>query len=450
MKSLESWVLSYLLNSLWQVPLLYAAGWIAARALRPAGPAAEHRVWVSVLFSQSLLPAFSLLPWQSLRTLFAWVGGARGSGPAHVSVVMGAGAASRAFRPSAWFLVAVAMAYGATCAYFAARFIWRCGKLHAMRKQAAEVVLTGEAALLWAQCSERFGVNGVSIAASSRIFGPVTLGLSRKLVLLPVSMVSGLPEADMHAVIAHEFAHIQRNDFLKNLIYELLALPASYHPLLRLTRERIMESREIVCDRMAAEVGGRRQYARSLLRLASLLVEGVPARTPHAIGIFDANTFERRIMNLTQNQIELRGMRRLIIVAACAAFGIATCGSALALHMQVDAAAASSMDQTQNSSNVPAGVMRPGGGVSAPVLIHSVDPSYTDKARRAKYQGICVVSLTVDKNGNPQNVRVVRTLGMGLDKRAVEAVRQYRFKPAYYKGRPVPVLINVEVNFKVY
>ena len=92
----------------------------------------------------------------------------------------------------------------------------------------------------------------VSIAASSRVFSPVTMGLRRKLLLLPVTMVDVLPEADLHTVIAHEFAHMQRKDFMKNLLYELLSLPVTYHPLLWLTRARIMESREMVCDQMAA------------------------------------------------------------------------------------------------------------------------------------------------------------------------------------------------------
>jgi TonB family protein len=96
------------------------------------------------------------------------------------------------------------------------------------------------------------------------------------------------------------------------------------------------------------------------------------------------------------------------------------------------------------------GVMHPGGGVSAPVLIYSVDPEFSDEARRAKYQGICVVSLIVDAQGNPQKIEIARALGMGLDEKAIEAVKQYKFKPAYFKGRPVPVIINVEVNFRIY
>jgi TonB family protein len=96
------------------------------------------------------------------------------------------------------------------------------------------------------------------------------------------------------------------------------------------------------------------------------------------------------------------------------------------------------------------GVMRPGGGVSDPVLIYSVEPEFSDAARRAKYQGICVVEIIVDRQGNPQDVHVVRPLGMGLDEKAMEAVRQYRFKPAIYKGHAVPVEVDIEVNFRIY
>jgi periplasmic protein TonB len=96
------------------------------------------------------------------------------------------------------------------------------------------------------------------------------------------------------------------------------------------------------------------------------------------------------------------------------------------------------------------GVYRPGGGVSAPIVIYSVDPEFSDAARRAKYQGVCVLSLIVDAQGNPQNIQVVRALGMGLDEKAIEAAKQYKFKPAYFHGHPVASLINLEVNFRIY
>ena len=97
------------------------------------------------------------------------------------------------------------------------------------------------------------------------------------------------------------------------------------------------------------------------------------------------------------------------------------------------------------------GLYHVGGGVSAPVPLNSVEAEFSDEARRAKYQGVCLISLIVDAQGNPQNPRVLRALGMGLDEKALEEVRKYKFKPALKDGRtPVPVMITVEVNFRLY
>jgi hypothetical protein len=91
MKSFGPWMLAYLVNSLWQIPLLFAAGWIAARALKRTGAAAQHRVWVTVLLLQTLLPAFSTMPWDWLRPLLMWSGGAQRTAEASVTVRMGTG-----------------------------------------------------------------------------------------------------------------------------------------------------------------------------------------------------------------------------------------------------------------------------------------------------------------------------------------------------------------------
>jgi periplasmic protein TonB len=96
------------------------------------------------------------------------------------------------------------------------------------------------------------------------------------------------------------------------------------------------------------------------------------------------------------------------------------------------------------------GVFKVGGGVSAPRALQTPDPEYSEEARKAKYQGTVVLWLIVDPNGHPQNVKVARSLGMGLDQKAIEAVRQWKFEPAMKDGRPVAVQINVEVNFRLY
>jgi TonB family protein len=104
-----------------------------------------------------------------------------------------------------------------------------------------------------------------------------------------------------------------------------------------------------------------------------------------------------------------------------------------------------------SGGNTGGGVYSIGGDVAAPKLISSVDPEFTDEARRAKYQGVVIVGLIVDAQGNPQNVHVIRAIGYGLDEKAVEAVKQYKFKPAIKQGKgPVPVQLAINVNFRIY
>lgn len=101
--------------------------------------------------------------------------------------------------------------------------------------------------------------------------------------------------------------------------------------------------------------------------------------------------------------------------------------------------------------NTGGGLATVGGRVSAPVPLFQPEAEFSDEARRAKYQGVCLVALIVDAQGNPQNVHIVRPLGMGLDEKAMEAVRKYKFKPAMRDGKtPVPVMVQVEVNFRLY
>ncbi len=96
------------------------------------------------------------------------------------------------------------------------------------------------------------------------------------------------------------------------------------------------------------------------------------------------------------------------------------------------------------------GLMSVGDGVSAPHVLHSVAPEFTEEARRANYQGNVSIRLIVDSQGNPQNVRLASHLGMGLEEKAVEAVRQYKFSPAIYQGHPVSVQIVIDVDFHLH
>ncbi len=96
------------------------------------------------------------------------------------------------------------------------------------------------------------------------------------------------------------------------------------------------------------------------------------------------------------------------------------------------------------------GLMSVGGGVSAPQLLHAAEPEFTEEARRSNFQGNVQIRLIVDSQGNPQDIRVLSHLGMGLEQKAVDAVRQYKFKPAMFQGHPVSVEINLDVDFRLH
>jgi periplasmic protein TonB len=98
---------------------------------------------------------------------------------------------------------------------------------------------------------------------------------------------------------------------------------------------------------------------------------------------------------------------------------------------------------------VGGGVYRVGGGVTSPVLLHKVEPEYSEEARKAKYQGTVLLYIEVSADGRATNVRVQRSLGLGLDEKAIEAVKQWKFKPGLKNGQPVTVAATIEVNFRL-
>ena len=91
-----------------------------------------------------------------------------------------------------------------------------------------------------------------------------------------------------------------------------------------------------------------------------------------------------------------------------------------------------------------------GGGVSAPKELFAPSPDYSEEARKAKFQGAVVLSLVVDALGNPTDIHVVKPLGMGLDEKAVEKVRTWKFVPGKRNGVPVPVRVLLEVTFRLF
>ncbi|MGF7181814.1 TonB family protein [Tunturiibacter psychrotolerans] len=445
MSAPEGWMLVYLLNSLWQVPVIFAAGWIAARMARRSGPELEHRVWVVALLLQVLLPACRFRPGGLIHEIVGLILSRSSGAGGEVRVAIGTGVTSG--LSMAWLsnevLTAVLVVYGCSVLYFAARLGWRMVRTRWMERQAKAITLTGDAMQRWERCGRVFGRTGARVAESDLIGGPVTVGVRSDVMLVPPGFLESIAEEDLDVVMAHEFAHMRRRDVVKNLIYEVLSLPVAYHPALWLTRARVAESREMVCDAMAAEaVAGSERYARSLLRLASLLVEGAPDKTLHAIGIFDANSFERRVMRLSEGRVEMRGVRRLATIAACGMVGLVTCASALGLRMEVPApaTATAAQDASPVRLTIPAQKMD---------AVYKRPPVYPQEAKAKKdtLNGPVVLDIVVDEAGVPSDVRVRKGLRSDYDESALQAVKEWRWNPYLLNGRPVTVNTTVTVNY---
>ena len=147
----------------------------------------------------------------------------------------------------------------------------------------------------WDALCRRLGVTRVVLCESADVAGPAMVGMGT--VLLPAGFIrQGRRQGDLEAALAHELAHVRRRDYAKNVGYAVLMLPVSYHPCAWLIKKAVGESREAVCDAMAAEVlESRRMYARSLLRLAMVIPAGMRGGATAAVGIFEGNTLERRV-----------------------------------------------------------------------------------------------------------------------------------------------------------
>jgi len=519
MSSLESWILEYLLNALWQVPLLFLAAWLATQILRSThriDAALEHRLWAVALVLEALVPACTFAPTELLRPLLRLLSTATdthtGTGP-QITIIMGPAYARGGFHPSAAVLHAVVLVYACTIAYFTVRLIWGLTSTAALARRAQPATLTGEPAEDWQNFSSSFGVDA-ELAISHEISSPMTIGIVRRMLLLPPDMLTAVTHEDLAAALAHEFAHIRRRDFAWNLVYQLLSLPIAFHPVLALARTRLVESREMICDTLAADaVAGRQRYARSLLRLASIITARTPTHTLHAIGIFDANNFERRVMNLTTNRIELRGVRRLATATLCGLLTFGACTSALALRLHITepnpsvplpaaspnpASATANLapslatigepiapaapkavarlasprpatpaippaEATDAISAIPATPSAPAiepqaqdaggpisisGGEVAGNRQAFVQPVYPAEAKAKRISGSVVLHALISKEGVITKLEAIS----GPDElraSAIDAVRQWTYRPYLVKGQPTEVDTTITVNYHI-
>ncbi len=446
MKTFELWLLEYLLNSLWQITVVFLAALLAARLVKEAGPRIEHRIWVAALVVETILPVchFRTVDIWAIARRFMFARTSSQGGEASI-VLSPAQAIQSGLHLPQLVMTMLLVTYLAVLLYFSLRLAWGLWKAGMLVRHSESIVLNHESTdalsrSVLAMAPAGVGLS-VEIATSPMISIPITIGIRRHLLLLPQVLLERVSPADLDALLAHEFAHIRRRDFLKNVFYGVFALPISFHPLAWVTRARLAETRELVCDAIAAEgLGGRESYARSLLRLASILSSTRMAIPAQALAIFDTNNLERRIMDLKQKPIRMGATRRLAVVSVSIAIAVAACTSALALRMEVTA------DNTQNTQTTKVKV-----DAKELKIVHKEPPTYPVQAKTSgdTINGTVQLDVVVGKTGDVENIRVKKSLRGDYDQAAIDAVRKWRWEPYRVNGVPIEVLTTINITYSL-
>ena len=181
---------------------------------------------------------------------------------------------------------------------------------------------------LWKRVKETLSVKTAALLCSREVTGAVTGGFRRPAVLLPTTFFGNHSLTEFLAAAAHECAHVKRHDFLKNVVYEITGLLTAFHPVTWFIKSRIAQTREMICDHVATKLVDRRAYALSLLQLASKMAPPPRSAASHAVGIFDTDILEERIMTLTTSQPRLSRLQRFVtggaatlLLSLCAVIG---------------------------------------------------------------------------------------------------------------------------------
>ena len=447
MNSFGSWLLDYFANSFWQAPVIFLAALIITHLARRTTPEAQHRIWVGALVAEVILPGVSvkllwfLSMWRLLITTLFRGDQAPATG---ITVSTSESTVRGVFAMPALLSSAITWLYIGVNLYFIGRLIYGVWTACSLARNARPVTLSAADQERYFRLQARFGLTHTKLAESNRVSGPSTVGTSYPVLIVPPGFTTESRMEDLDAAFAHEFAHVARHDFAKNLLYELISIPLSHHPVRWLTRARVLTSREVVCDaRAAAAAHGNERYARSLLRLAAACITP-PTTTPHAIGIFDAYSLERRIMMLSTRPTYLKAPQRIAIVIAGFLVAILAGGSALAMHVSLTGKSGSGVPQSSPEGHAA----RISGGVMAGNILSRVNPTYPKEARAAGVSGSVVLHAIIGKDGSIENLSVIS----GPDElraSAIDAVRQWTYRPYILNGEPVDVDTTITVNYQI-
>jgi TonB family protein len=345
----------------------------------------------------------------------------------------------------------------------------------------------------------------IALFESPWIDTPTVIGWLRPTILLPIGALAGLSVQQVEAVLSHELAHIKRHDYLVNVLQNLVETIFFYHPAVWWLSRQIRMEREHCCDDVAVEACGNPvMYARAL----AALEESRQRQATLALAATDGSLVGR-VRRLLGGPAHVDARRPSLPIAVCVAVILAVIvfsgsqaqgqgdeqvsrGVSTARAEAVTVAADSPViarlppqaeairlarverpmrqaavtpepsraparqtiggqpappvvEATQVAPQAPAPI-RVGGDIREPRKIRDVRPVYPEAARAAGISGVVILEATIDPEGMPVNIKVLRSIP-DLDQAAINAVREWRYQPTLLNGVPVAVMMTVTVNF---
>src|ERR1700752_1096783 len=342
MISVSEFILTFILNSAWQVTAIFLVA-VATSWLLRNGPARyRHTLWIIALVACLVVPLLT-----ATRVVPEWISSFQvvstsnapnltnadrvaGQSTTEFSHVVDHTSSSRRSMtvPATWRSV-LYLAFGYVififlCGLRLARF-WR--RKEALRRSASHTGVTTAIEAAAQRCRDLLNVTEAPVRLSARAHVPYTIGTFRPLIVLPEAFSSTTDESRLLSVIGHEMAHVARRDFLTNLICELVAVGLSFHPLTVLIKQQIDRTRELACDELVTNhILAPRLYARSLLWAADFSRQY--DSQAFMLSILDGKILEERIVRIMRSNTRIPA--RLARTSMLAAVSM-LCLSALSL-----------------------------------------------------------------------------------------------------------------------
>ena len=355
METISRYLLTFLLNSLWQIPLAAGVAALACRMLRRGPASHRHAVWVAALVAAVLLPVASLRPGQptpgpqfAASLADGAVGNLAVGRPAKAPRAPTPAPAARTVSLAKTTASILLGAYLLFVLFRFARLGWASMRTVQIRSTARNTAIPDTLDRVWMRCQEAFGLSGVELLVSAQVSGPVAAGGA---IILPESMLGETSEDVLTTAVGHEMAHIARRDFGCNVVYELLHLPIAFHPAAWLIHREIERTREMACDELVTHrLMDAGVYARSIMSIASGMM-ALP-KPGYTLGVFDGDILEERIRRLVERPAANLKRARLLLATGLGALALcAVIASSLALTARAQGGAYGLMKQGEAAYN---------------------------------------------------------------------------------------------------